>query len=214
MRREFSEHKTVEETVVAEASSSEGALIKKVVEDLKGDLARTIGEMMDAKLAGIEDRLLPAPVVRPPLAAAARQGPPKVPAAYPQADSRTKVAARGKKKKTQPAPPTANTALTTPANPAPQARAGIRRIRATEPTKPVETAKPTKGDGLAGPPKAKVSLKPPSTAAVVITLSKDAVAGVATYCWALAAAKQRVSLADIGIKDGPHTEDGPGKPNS
>ncbi|XP_050667728.1 uncharacterized protein LOC126967307 [Leptidea sinapis] len=214
MRREFSERKAVEDTVVAEAPSSEAAIIKKVVEGLKGDLARTIGEMMDAKLAGIEDRLLPAPVVRPPLAAATRQverstreeapqGPP-VPAANPQADSWTKVAARGKKKRTQPAPTTVNTTLTAPANPAPQAQAGIRRIRATESTKPVEpvkSVKPTKGDGLAGSPKAKVSLRPPSTAAVVITLSKDAVAGEATYAWALTAAKQRVSLADIGVKE-------------
>ncbi|VVC99379.1 unnamed protein product [Leptidea sinapis] len=94
-----------------------------------------------------------------------------------------------------------NTTLTAPANPAPQAQAGIRRIRATESTKPVERVKPTKGDGLAGLPKAKVSLGPPSTAAVVITLSKDAVAGGATYAWALTAAKQRVSLADIGVKE-------------
>ncbi|VVD03859.1 unnamed protein product [Leptidea sinapis] len=180
-----------------------GAIIKKVVEGLKGDLAKTIGEMKDAKLAGIEDRLLPAPVVWPPLEAATRQverstreeapqGPP-VPAANPQADSWTKVAARGKKKRTQPAPTTVNTTLTAPANPASQAQAGIRQIRATESAKPVEpvkSVKPTKGDGLAGSPKAKVSLRPPSTAAVVITLSKDAVAGGATYAWALTAAKQ------------------------
>lgn len=36
--------------------------------DLKGELLLSVGEMMDAKLAGLDDRLLPAPIVRPPLA--------------------------------------------------------------------------------------------------------------------------------------------------
>ncbi|KOB67594.1 Gag-like protein [Operophtera brumata] len=42
---------------------------QSIVEELKRSLTNTFGQMLDARLAVIEERLLPAPIIRPPLRA-------------------------------------------------------------------------------------------------------------------------------------------------
>ncbi|XP_045487320.1 uncharacterized protein LOC123689782 [Pieris rapae] len=47
-------------------------LLDGVRESLMGEVMRSVEGMLDAKMAGISDRLLPEPVLRPPLAASDR----------------------------------------------------------------------------------------------------------------------------------------------
>ncbi|VVC88910.1 unnamed protein product [Leptidea sinapis] len=87
-----------------------------------------------------------------------------------------------------------------PANAAPVTRGGGRRRQVVEPAKPTELARPMRREEPNRQAQVKVNLKAPSTAAVVITLRKEALADGATYAQALAAAKERVSLTEIGVQ--------------
>ncbi|CAH2100844.1 unnamed protein product [Euphydryas editha] len=68
---------------------------EELVEEVRASMIGTLGRMLDAKLAGIEERLLPAKTLRPPLAADRRKE---------AADSRKEAAQKPKKKKKSSAP--------------------------------------------------------------------------------------------------------------
>ncbi|XP_045532175.1 uncharacterized protein LOC123719813, partial [Pieris brassicae] len=68
-------------------------LLDGVRESLMGELMRAVGGMLDAKIAGIGDRLLPEPVMRPPLASA--RGPQGAQVASDQSGPRGRRAPEG-----------------------------------------------------------------------------------------------------------------------
>ncbi|CAH2098001.1 unnamed protein product [Euphydryas editha] len=87
LRRAFSEAKSeaaAATTAAAGARAAPAAVVGvELVEELRRSLTCSLGDMMNARFAGIEDRLLPAPRLRPPLradaVAAAPSGPPPAP---------------------------------------------------------------------------------------------------------------------------------------
>ncbi|CAH2108904.1 unnamed protein product [Euphydryas editha] len=177
--------------------------------------------MMNAKLAAIEDRLLPAPTVRPPLRAdAVAQNRPlpaprgskatAMPSAGPstvaQAETWATVVKKGKGKGKSSTP-----ALAPAAHPAkPKKPTGkpseksIGKPSATSTAKPTAktTAKPS-AKTMAKPsakPTAKPSgLKAPKTAAVILSLQPEAAETGLTYSSILRTAQEKVNLQELGI---------------
>ncbi|CAH4030492.1 unnamed protein product [Pieris brassicae] len=66
LRREFSERSAP--TFSEVNPSQDPNFMKTLINEIQGGVMRSVGAMIDAKLAGMEDRLLPASIIRPPLA--------------------------------------------------------------------------------------------------------------------------------------------------
>lgn len=181
-------------------------------DDLRSSLMREIGSMMDAKLAGLQDRLLPEKRLRPPLKAdlsvsqagsngANKKGPAKTAAAKPtpSAPSAGKTPSqepqrlmetwtevvRGRRRK-------AKTASVPAAGPAvlSQGEPPARHVATTRPlgkVKPKRTKAPTD------------RLRPPRSAAVVLTLTPEALEQGLSYEKVLVHAKESINLAQLEI---------------
>ncbi|CAH2093263.1 unnamed protein product [Euphydryas editha] len=167
-----------------------------LVEELRASIVASVGVMMDAKLAGIEERLLPAKTHRPPLATDRRREPPQIvtrtkPATKPKApdnepeDGEWITVVKKAKKKTK-SYAAATAAAPVPKKLQPQAK------------KP----QPQPQSKTSQPQRKKTKLSAPSTPAVLVTLRPEAANKGVTYCQVLQSAAEKVNLADLGIKDG------------
>ncbi|OWR54451.1 Gag protein [Danaus plexippus plexippus] len=116
------------------ATAPKPARDEKSEEELRGSLMRDLGAMMDAKLQGIADRLLPEKRLRPPLAADKR--PPPAPASAAVAEPAGRVASRKKNGATReqektarplPPPPPSMDKTWTEVRPPSPASGGVRR---------------------------------------------------------------------------------------
>ncbi|XP_049878852.1 uncharacterized protein LOC126375808 [Pectinophora gossypiella] len=210
------------------AQSQESSL-RELLEETARANAEMFGNMLNARLAGIEGRLLPEPRMRPPLAAdakAARANPaPKEPVgapAAPTSGSARPMAGPGAKPKPAKEAPTTSQASSAPPSSgkkgkskkkslAAQEAAEARRQPASAPeelpwTAVVGRKAKAKAAKLAKEPqkaqptaRAKVRLRAPKTAAVTLTLVPGAEERGVTYASILSDAKQRVRLADLKI---------------
>lgn len=206
-RREFSEMRTSMAATNGAAAAGDPVppLNGEIIEDLKASIVSSVGVMLDARFAGIEERLLPEKLLRPALAADKRRhamvkdipsaahstaltssSAHEVPVAAPgssrplESDDWSSVVKKGKKggKKAS----------------APVGTDGNVAAGSTAPPKAPITTKPKVRKGL--------SLASPKTAAVIITLQPEAEKKGVTYAQVIERAEQRVNLQELGIGEG------------
>ncbi|CAH2096610.1 unnamed protein product [Euphydryas editha] len=176
-----------------------------LVEKVSASVIRSVGRMIDARFAGLEDRLLPAKTLRPPLAAdrkkkerttqkapssSATPAPVKKRRAHVSEEAAlavqtgdgewTTVAKRAKKKKTAPMSYAA-AAAATPASKGPQPQSPAKKKKAKKP-----------------------KLSAPRSPAVLVTLDEYAESkGVTSrHCHLLKQAADTIDLAELGIVGG------------
>lgn len=191
---------------------------EKVKEDVKRELMMSWGGMLNARLEGLEDRLLPAKSMRPPLAAdkrraekaartvsAAAQVPavpvvhtPPVPA--PRRGRPPKKAALQQRASSPRPGPSAP--ISEPPARGPLTEETWATVVHKKKNRPATTAqlKPKPVPKPAPVPKPR-KLTPPKTAAVVISLQPDAVARGVTYSATLLKARQAIKLSELGIQE-------------
>ncbi|KPJ00920.1 hypothetical protein RR46_01399 [Papilio xuthus] len=196
--------------------------------------------MLNARLAGLEDRLLPEPRRRPPLAADGRVEGDGPPASLPKARqgakkkgpttreplpttsgtgaldrASTSAAAPGEAPSTDGLPPKAppkkkrsrkRKQPSLAAKEAAQAGGNSAPTPAAEATWATVVArgakkKTAKGPNNTAPPERKRKLRAPKTAAVTLTLAPGAEESGVTYAAVLTQAKNRIKLAELGIRD-------------
>ncbi|XP_039750797.1 uncharacterized protein LOC120627025 [Pararge aegeria] len=197
-RREFAEMKS---SMAATKDSPTPTLSSDLIEDLRSSIVSSVGIMLDARFAGIEERLLPEKVHRPPLGVDRRKRVPQ--ASQPSTVNATEQIAS----MTQDAPVTESSAG------APDPVAGPSRSRVTNATnwatvvrkgkkgKPASpTSEPAPAVKLAHP--ARPKLVSHKTAAVVVTLQSEAAEKGVTYAQIIERAEQSINLQEMGIGDG------------
>lgn len=178
------------------------------MEDIVRRVTISVGEMVNARIAGIEDRLLPAKTLRPPLAADKRK---KIPAADDASTSspasRTQQARKQANQSTNTGTLLADTQPLTNravASPAVFDKEGwvtvAKKVRTKKPPAPIASSatKPAKKQAVAAKRKAKVRIS--RTSAVVITLQPEALKRGVTYAETLTRAKATINLAELGIE--------------
>ncbi|CAH2098003.1 unnamed protein product [Euphydryas editha] len=203
-RREFEEMRG--SMASANAASS---FNNNVVEEMQAAVVASVGVMLDERMAKIEERLLPAKINRPPLAADKRRDAEAEPSA-PTRSSRRKQSKMAQPKKDAsmiPAPSTAVTAETT----------GVREADGGEwvtVAKKKKKAKTYAAAAAAAAPapkkpqqqrtkeKKKPKLAGPRSPAVLVTLQPEAEGKGVTYCQVLQRAAEKVNLTEMGIKGG------------
>nr|XP_034834977.1 uncharacterized protein LOC117991490 [Maniola hyperantus]XP_034839977.1 uncharacterized protein LOC117996084 [Maniola hyperantus] len=204
-RREFSEMKT---SMVAANTSSVPTLSEKLIEELKASIVTSVGVMLDARFAGIEERLLPEKMHRPPLAGdkqcqevAATQPATALPSARMGPMTRSATAASN---------PTSSETIAGPSRIearevtdwATVVKKGKKSKKASSSTANAATAAPSNETAAKPTQSAVAKLRSPKTAAVVITLQPAAVEKGVTYAKILEQAEQQVNLEEFGIGDG------------
>ncbi|CAG9569815.1 unnamed protein product [Danaus chrysippus] len=186
-----------------------------------------VGNMINARFAGIEDRLLPQPRLRPAIAADRRQTaktptasgaslqsedlevfPALPPSSFPNTtESGNLNAKNGKKNKTKKMTMAAKEAMAT---------AAARTMISTQPISSngkSDVAKPTEWSRVVAGGKTntiveankkkkepKPRLRPPKTAAITLTLKPDAITAGMTYESVLCEAKGKIDLPSLGIE--------------
>ena len=192
---------------------------KDALEALKRSIVKSVGTMIDARFAGIEDRLLPVRPLRPPLAHERRQRPMATPK---ESETDPDVRHRQKRKKTTERYQAPIVRVDVPLA-GPQSDSGTCNISQVTVAEDMEeeseswTAVVRKGKKSATnssvvktktltiakrqPRRPKVA-KQPKTMAVMITLTTDAVAKGVSYAQALERAQQGVNLVQLGITEG------------
>ncbi|XP_049885106.1 uncharacterized protein LOC126380047 [Pectinophora gossypiella] len=216
-------------------SQSQEPDLRQMLEESARANAEMFGRMLNARLAGIEDRLLPEPRRRPPLAADARAAKgnpaPMEPAAAPVASTSSGTPMAGPSSGQRPktasmkAGKGAGNNCQGPSDPPPAKKKGKKKKKslaakeaaeARAPAAPAPTAelwtavvgrkaknKAAKAAKEAPKPRPtaqkKVVLRTPRTAAVTLTLVPGVEERGVTYASILSDARQRVSLADLGI---------------
>lgn len=181
-----------------------------------------IGNMIDARFAGIEDRLLPARTVRPPLAADRRNAAAAVSVAGGAGNRLPFAAPQVSPQVQREAPRSGSGPVTTTrvpdADPSASTSEGwqtvVRRKRngkkkknkGTSPSSPQNAAvvPAAQGNKRSRPKRgknAKRGLRAPRSAAVVLTLQPEAVERGVTYAAVLTKARQAVNLEELGITD-------------
>ncbi|XP_039761486.1 uncharacterized protein LOC120634778 [Pararge aegeria] len=182
--------------------------LPSVMEEVCRTVLTQVGTMLNARLAALEDRLLPEKRIRPPLAADKRKAT-RQPASYADA---TRVPGPS-----QPAEEGRHATETPPARPASQPAAAKRptdlsapkeaqwqkvsQKRAKKKDKGGSQSQPQKTQRGGGPGTAKSGpkLRPPRSSAVVLTLQSEAEKRGASYAGVLAEARQKIALSDLGI---------------
>ncbi|XP_047541798.1 actin cytoskeleton-regulatory complex protein PAN1-like [Vanessa atalanta] len=210
-RREFAEMRT-KVAVVNEASTS-SAQDALTVDNLKASIMSSIGVMLNARFAELEERLPPAKIQRPPLAADKRRE-----SAQQIAVTHTQAVHSAPPPKSAPmrVPPAAPPAPIAGPSSAPIAPEMIPPQMAQEMSWSTVVKKGKKGK-QASPPvgpagtkttvfKAPQAVKPkltaPRTAAVVVTLQPEAEQKGVTYAQVLERAEQGTKLQELGINGG------------
>ncbi|XP_059061179.1 uncharacterized protein LOC131854072 [Achroia grisella] len=188
------------------AQSGELAVGPKALEQLEDRIARRLESRLDTRLARIEERLPPVPEARPT---------PTAPAVRASGSAGPKGKGRGKA--TAPAPAAIAPAAVSQAapigvqEPAPAPRAmteswvtvarrGAMSQGKKAAKKPAETKSPPQKAATAGK-RRKPRLRPPRSAAVVLSLQPGAAEKGVTYAALLREAKEKVSLESIGITE-------------
>ncbi|XP_059055050.1 uncharacterized protein LOC131849080 [Achroia grisella] len=189
------------------AHAGELAVGARTLEQLEDRIARRLESRLDNRLARIEERLPPVPEVRPT---------PTAPAVRASGSAGPKGKGRGKA--TAPAPAAIAPAAVSQAapigvqEPAPAPRAmteswvtvarrGAMSQGKKAAKKPAETKSPPQKAATAGKQKRKPRLRPPRSAAVVLSLQPGAAEKGVTYAALLMEAKEKVSLETIGITE-------------
>ncbi|XP_049887055.1 uncharacterized protein LOC126381643 [Pectinophora gossypiella] len=212
----------------SQPQSSESSL-RQILEETARANAEMFGNMLNARLAGIEDRLLPEPRRRPPLAADVRGAkadpahsePAGAPAASTSGSGRP-TAGPGVKPKPAKEAPTNSQASSAPPSSGKKGKSKKKSLAAQEAAESrrqpssapeelpwtavvgrkakAKAAKVAKESPKAqSTARAKVRIRTPKTAAVTLTLVPGAEERGVTYASILTDAKQRVRLADLGI---------------
>lgn len=157
----------------------------ELVEAIKGAVLAAVGQMLDARFANIEDRLLPAKIIRPPLATDKKK---------PETQTYAGVAS-------QKIPPsrssTKQTVSQVVASTNDWTTVTKKKHRKREDPEAHTSSVPLKSTPSL--PHKVVKLVPPRSSAVVITLQPEAVSAGVTYAQVLGTAKQAINLVDLGI---------------
>lgn len=181
----------------------------KQQEELTRSIMLQVGGLISARLEGMEERLLPEKRIRPPLAADKHKEAAEAVKTSPQPSTAKKrkqgaakeavVSSQSQPRDLPPVPETMNEGWST------VTKKGRKAKTTAKPTaKP--TAQPNGKPTGGGPTKssaptrpAKVKLRPPRTAAVIITLQSGAVEKGITYANVIGEAKEKVTLESCGI---------------
>ncbi|XP_063620669.1 uncharacterized protein LOC134793074 [Cydia splendana] len=202
-------------------------------EEAKRTIMMNVGTMVNARLEALEDRLLPAKTVRPPLAADKTKktaqpayqkdnrpaatprpvlteqptaGPSKLnkpkapngvqPSSAPGNEGKKTAAKKGKKKKGKTAQPADAPREPRPLPPVPANVDETWTKVVKKGTKKKATSPPTQ---QAAPKKAR-KLRPPRSAAIVLTLKPEAEGGKTTYADILKEARSKIDLKELQIE--------------
>lgn len=197
------------------------------IEELKRSLTITYGQMLDARLAVVEERLPPAPIVRPPLradakkTAAAATTPKLVPEPTCSSASKTGKAQKpfknGAQNNTTPPAPTEDPSASGKNRDASQGatqeetwtkvvrkRKGKRQNNSSVPSAMPTTSSTNRVSAKARPSapasnKARKLLRSPKSAAVVLSLQPDAADKGVSYSDVVKVAQEKISLEELGI---------------
>ena len=197
---------------------------EEVLEKLRRSIVCSVGTMIDARFAGIEERLLPAKNMRPPLAADSRRPPlenlPKAvaPSTTSVIGSETEIRRRPRRNKTIVSPEVRESASVSNSLLEPEVRTSTTQqsivVESREEeggtwTTVVKKGKKSKKSSRVPVTKTTVPVKPrpkvakpPRTKAVIITLTEEAVVKGVSYAQALERAQQSVNLVQLGITEG------------
>lgn len=226
-RREFSEMKA--SMAAARNTTTPLTAGDDAVEELKRSIISSVGTLINARFAGIEERLLPERVLRPPLAADRRKENPSASIEAKKANRAPKIVPKtapasatrstdslGKKTKRQEtealvARPSTSKASALSVSPV-ESGSATSHQQMDEDGFIVQRKKKRKKKKLANPasqetrvkvpakkPKPKASLNPPRTAAVVITLRPDAERKGVSYAHVLGRAMDAINLEELEI---------------
>ncbi|XP_052738123.1 uncharacterized protein LOC128198183 [Bicyclus anynana] len=199
-RREFSEMRTAAKGAAAKNMEAP-PLGADLIEELKASIVASVGVMLDARFAGIEERLLPQKVIRPPLSSDSRRsGTSQTPASthHHHHGAEASVASPG-------APPA--TAGPSGATPVADSWATVVGRKAKKASRQATSTAATpaaapKTSPAAATKKDERSLAPHKNAAVIITVTSDALKKGVTYAQVLELAEQKINLQDLGIGAG------------
>lgn len=204
-RREFAEMKTIMAAATKSPSRDAPAptLSASILDELKASIVSSVGVMLDARFAGIEERLLPEKVHRPPLSANKRRL-----GTTPRAPDTSAPTVGGKKTSEAASnnPPEA-VAGTSGASQTASSWATVAGKKANKASHPEASAATPPAPPKASPvtvtkQQTKPSLVSPKNAAVIITLAPDAVKKGVTYAEVLEQAEREVDLKELGIEGG------------
>ncbi|XP_045452676.1 uncharacterized protein LOC123661781 [Melitaea cinxia] len=220
MRRGFAEAKTeaAANAAAAAAAAANASVagppatlpVAAMLEEFKHSLTCSLGDMMNVRLAQIEERLPPAPSVRPQLGAGGPRRPETAattsaaPSTVAREETWATVVKRGKGKRKGKGKSSAP-----PSTPAVEGRTAAPAVKPTgkpaaaSSARPAAkpTAKPTKQPGRpATKATVKAKFKAPKTAAVVVQLQPAAVEKGQTYDSIFRSAEDTVKLEELGIE--------------
>ncbi|XP_045772158.1 uncharacterized protein LOC123872071 [Maniola jurtina] len=199
-RREFSDMRA--SMAAAAKGTPAPSLSGDLIEELKASIVSSVGLILDARFAGIEERLLPERVHRPPLSSDRKRS--RVSASQPAASS---VAAPNEPETrdtmTDPSPAGTTESAAGPSHSQPTANdwATVVKRRGKRKKVPAPVASTATPAANSAKP-AKPRLASPKTAAVVITLQPEAAERGVTYSQVLERAEQSVDLQEFGIAEG------------
>ncbi|XP_052741520.1 uncharacterized protein LOC128198753 [Bicyclus anynana] len=198
-RREFSEMQTAAKSVTAKSTAAP-TLDADTIEAFKASIVSSVGVMLDARFAGIEERLLPQKIIRPPLGADRRSATPQT--VNPPESIIHNVEAAAASPGATPA-----TAGSSGASPVADSWATVVRRKGKKTSRPATSAAappadPPKAPPAATPKKAERSVVVPKTAAVIITMTLDASKKGVTYAQVLELAEKKINLQELGIGAG------------
>ncbi|XP_045449382.1 uncharacterized protein LOC123657946 [Melitaea cinxia] len=216
MRRGFAEAKTeaAANAAAAAAAAANASVagppatlpVAAMLEEFKHSLTCSLGDMMNVRLAQIEERLPPAPSVRPQLGAGGPRRPETAattsaaPSTVAREETWATVVKRGKGKRKGKGKSSAP-----PSTPVVEGRTAAPAVKPTG--KPAAAssarpaAKPTKQSGRpATKATVKAKFKAPKTAAVVVQLQPAAVEKGQTYDSIFRSAEDTVKLEELGIE--------------
>ncbi|XP_045457909.1 uncharacterized protein LOC123668161 [Melitaea cinxia] len=220
MRRGFAEAKTeaAANAAAAAAAAANASVagspatlpVAAMLEEFKHSLTCSLGDMMNVRLAQIEERLPPAPSVRPQLGAGGPRRPETAattsaaPSTVAREETWATVVKRGKGKRKGKGKSSAP-----PSTPAVEGRTAAPAVKPTgkpaaaSSARPAAkpTAKPTNQPGRpATKATVKAKFKAPKTAAVVVQLQPAAVEKGQTYDSIFRSAEDTVKLEELGIE--------------
>ncbi|XP_046971582.1 uncharacterized protein LOC124538539 [Vanessa cardui] len=209
-RRDFAEIRS-KVAVVNEASTS-STQDARMVDSIKASIISTIGVMLNARFAELEERLPPAKIQRPPLAAdKRRESAQQIAVSQAQAvHSAPPLNSAPLHKRVSPAAPPAPVAGCSSAVSETTPPQGVQGMSWSTVVKKGKKGKQPSAGTIATEahtvPKATQAVKPkltaPRTAAVVVTLQPEAEQKGVTYAQVLERAEQGIKLQELGINGG------------
>ncbi|CAK1546353.1 unnamed protein product [Leptosia nina] len=161
------------------------------IEELEASLLRKLGDKMNARLEGLEPRLNPAPLLRPPLAADRRRKGKETVALAPVATVVAPGPKEKKKDKEDPRPPNPDSLEETWATVVKRKKSKEKSHPQPQPGKATKAKKSPKA-------KAKPKLRTPRSSAIVLTLTDEGKEkAMLTYQKALLIARSKIDLKEI-----------------